>query len=83
MLQVVYHHVTWHIRSAPASSLFEVLVQGSCSRLNLLLVKIVIVKIANLHSLKAATIYYSQVAFYRKHLQSFIAVLFTNISCHH
>ena len=33
--------------------------------------------------LKAATIYYSQVAFYRKHLQSFIAVLFTNISCHH
>ena len=45
MLQVVYHHVTWHIRSAPASSLFEVLVQGSCSRLNVLLVKIVIVKI--------------------------------------
>lgn len=42
MLQVVYHHVTWYIRSVPASSLFEVLVQGSCSRLNLLLVKIVI-----------------------------------------
>lgn len=40
---VVYHHVTWHIRSAPALSLFEVLFQGSCSRLNLLLVKIVIV----------------------------------------
>lgn len=46
MLQVVYHHVTWHIRSAPASSLFEVLFQGSCSRLNLLLVKIVIVQLS-------------------------------------